>query len=76
MVKTRTRGYGILTLALVTLLVLMFVALCLGRYQLSLQELTATLTGQATVSPVIHNIVFSLRLPRILAAVAIGAALA
>ena len=76
MVKTRTRGYGILTLALVTLLVLMFVALCLGRYQLSLQELTATLTGQATVSPDIHNIVISLRLPRIIAAVAIGAALA
>lgn len=54
----------------------MLVALSLGRYQLSLSDLIATLTGQASVSPVIHNIVFSLRLPRILAAAAIGAALA
>lgn len=76
MVKTRRRGYGILLLTTLALIGLMLVALCLGRYQLSLSELTATLTGQASVSPVIHNIVFSLRLPRILAAAAIGAALA
>lgn len=76
MIKTRRRGYGILLLTTLALIGLMLVALSLGRYQLSLSELIATLTGQASVSPVIHNIVFSLRLPRILAAAAIGAALA
>ena len=65
MIKTRRRGYGILLLTTLALIGLMLVALSLGRYQLSLSELIATLTGQASVSPVIPNIVFSLRLPRI-----------
>lgn len=66
MVKTRRRGYGILLLTTLVLIGVMLVALSLGRYQLSFSELIATLTGQTSVSPVIHNIVFSLRLPRIL----------
>jgi len=80
MTATRKRPYRLLFGALLTLILLMGVALCLGRYPLSLNDLTAAvtsaLTGQPAANPVITNIIFSLRLPRVLAAAGIGAALA
>lgn len=66
--------------ALMTLILLAIISLCFGNYQIPMSHLydaiLAQFTGQPLVSPIESNIIFSLRLPRMLAAVGIGAALA
>lgn len=63
----------------ITLVLLSGIALCLGRYQISFGDLWQVIesTGHgSSANPVISNIIFDLRLPRILAACLIGFALA
>lgn len=66
--------------ALMTLILLAIISLCFGNYQIPMSHLydaiLSQFTGQPLVSPIESNIIFSLRLPRMLAAVGIGAALA
>lgn len=61
------------------LLLLIVAALCSGRYLLSpvevVQALTSAVTGSPPPDPAAFNVVVNLRLPRIWAAVLIGAAL-
>lgn len=61
------------------LLVAVVLALCTGRYLISpaevVQALTSAVTGAPPPDPSIANVVLNLRLPRICAAVLIGAAL-
>lgn len=67
-------------LAGISLILLALVSLCFGNYQIPLSHLYNAIIGEIThqtlVSPIEANIIFSLRLPRMLAAVSIGAALA
>jgi iron complex transport system permease protein len=77
-----TRFTGALVLAAVAVLLLVIVAFAVGRYPISMTDLAAAIWGRITGSSVdpnastIQTIVFSVRGPRILAALAIGAALA
>ncbi len=76
----RHKHGGIAILALLILLIATFIfSLCLGRYQFSpsdiIQVLWGTLT-QSNVDPMASNIVFSVRMPRILMGILVGAALA
>ncbi|ANZ62754.1 peptide ABC transporter substrate-binding protein [Secundilactobacillus paracollinoides] len=77
--QSHRRG-RIFTLGIITLIVLFIAALCIGRYPISLHDFylaTKTeLSGADTYNPVITNIIFSLRLPRVTGACLIGAALA
>lgn len=66
----------ILGLTLMVLILLAFLALTMGRYQLSFDDLLTALIRPQQTSPIITNILFNLRLPRILGAIIIGAALA
>lgn len=72
--------YQIISLASVSLVLLALISLCFGNYQIPITHLYNAIIGQLThqtlVSPIESNIIFSLRLPRMLAAVGIGAALA
>ncbi|MTV82189.1 iron ABC transporter permease [Secundilactobacillus folii] len=72
--------HRIIWLALISLVLLALISLCFGNYQIPLTHLydaiLGSLTGQTLVSPIESNIIFSLRLPRMLAAICIGAALA
>ena len=58
------------------LILLAFLALTMGRYQLSFDYLLTALIRSQQNPPIITNILFNLRLPRILGAIIIGAALA
>lgn len=72
--------FQIISLASIILVLLSFASLCFGNYQISLTHLYHAIIGQITdhtvISPIETNIIFSLRLPRMLAAIGIGAALA
>ncbi len=55
-------------------------SVCLGRYHVSLHELWALVMGRlflpgTDTSPVLHTVVFNIRLPRIMAALLVGASL-
>lgn len=73
-----------LILAFTALLAVILVSLCLGKYPLHLAEITAFFKqewlGQITLPPerieLLRNLLLEIRLPRILAAALIGAALA
>jgi iron complex transport system permease protein len=69
------------TIALVILLAGLALAFTLGRYPVSLADVTSMLlsklTGRsANVSPAVENVILHVRGPRVLAAVLVGAALA
>lgn len=72
-----------LTLAILAAVVVLFmlIALCLGKYGLSLPETAKivwdgiTFNKEASEGSVAHNVVLGIRLPRVIAAVIIGAAL-
>jgi iron complex transport system permease protein len=69
------------TIALVILLAGLALAFTLGRYPVSLADVTSVLlsklTGRAAeVSPAVENVILHVRGPRVLAAVLVGAALA
>ncbi|MCH5461236.1 iron ABC transporter permease [Secundilactobacillus sp. HBUAS58055] len=72
--------YQIIFLASISLILLALISLCFGNYQISINHLYNAIIGQISqrtlVSPIESNIIFSLRLPRMLAAIGIGAALA
>ncbi|NLR17568.1 iron ABC transporter permease [Lactobacillus sp. LC28-10] len=67
-------------MASISLILLALISLCFGNYQISINHLYNAIIGQISqrtlVSPIESNIIFSLRLPRMLAAIGIGAALA
>lgn len=65
-----------LWLAVITLVLLMIIALAMGRYQISIGELSTILLHPNSANPVVANIVYQLRLPRVLGTAIIGAALA
>lgn len=60
-------------------IILFFISFLLGRYSISPLEVIRTLLSpifpQLTVSPTISSIVFQIRLPRIIAAIVVGASL-
>lgn len=71
---------GLKPILIATLLLLIFVALMLGRYQVYPQQMVALIISRITGAPLtipstIATVVFDIRLPRILGAVLIGAAL-
>lgn len=81
--KTRRHTNGVATVALLSLVVpaIAIASMGLGHYQLSpaavLDVLWSALTGaQSAQPPVVHNVVLAVRLPRVLAAMLVGASLA
>ncbi|GAF35500.1 iron chelatin ABC transporter, permease protein [Lentilactobacillus farraginis DSM 18382 = JCM 14108] len=54
----------------------MLIALSVGRYELSLRQVFGILTNTIPSTAVNQNVVLNIRLPRVLAAAGIGAALA
>lgn len=73
-----TAGLG---LSLVLLLVLVLVSLAVGKYSITPGEVLAALMDRLrgtdrALSPVAETVIFEIRLPRIMAAVVVGAALA
>lgn len=73
--KKWQRKIHILLISFLLLIPLFLIALSLGRYSLSLKQLWQGLF-QADSQPLIHNLLMDLRLPRIVAALIIGASLA
>ena len=75
-------GYrAIVTGAALALLLIVVVAVALGPYQLSAGDLFAFLVAKATgaaspLSPPTETVILQIRLPRVFAATAVGAALA
>ena len=78
----RPRSFGILALLLVLLAVALIGSLALGRYSIGLTDLAATLlpsifpASAGSDAATFATVVYQVRLPRVLAAVIIGAALA
>lgn len=70
-------SYLLLWVVLLVLTVVFFAAeICFGSVSISLQELWATITGSEAASETTRNIILQLRLPRALAALILGGALA
>jgi iron complex transport system permease protein len=67
----------VLFLSTILLVALALFALSVGRYPVSIHEILALLFSSHTNSAnIIHTIIFNVRIPRILAAILVGAALA
>jgi iron complex transport system permease protein len=72
--KTSTRWK--LLLGIVCALALVLIALSIGRYPITPNTLVAMLSGNASVDPNAAIVLWNIRLPRIVAAMLVGAALA
>ncbi|GJE25532.1 FecCD family ABC transporter permease [Methylobacterium organophilum] len=76
----RAAGIPAALLALAALLLLALVSLSIGRYGVALPDVVAVLAGgltgqDATVDPTARTVVLQVRLPRVVGAVVVGAAL-
>jgi len=70
-------NYKILLLLLIFLLLVVFlVSVAVGRYPLSVDAVFGALFLHDSSEPVVNNIIFNIRLPRVIAAMLVGAALA
>ncbi len=69
----RTKQFFFLVLAILAMLFLALLGTSVGSSTLTLSEVINTVLGEGTV--VSHQIVFNIRMPRVLAAIATGAAL-
>lgn len=78
MVNTKKNSNAILNIILfLILIILILVCLCAGKYSISIPDCLKILTGNgAAADPMDVNIVLGVRLPRVLAAVITGGALA
>lgn len=78
MVNTKKNSNAILNIILfLILIILILVCLCAGKYSVSIPDCLKILTGNgASADPMDVNIVLGVRLPRVLAAVITGGALA
>lgn len=78
MVNTKKNSNAILNIILfLILIILILVCLCAGKYSVSIPDCLKILTGNgASADPMDVNIVMGVRLPRVLAAVITGGALA
>ena len=78
MVNTKKNSNAILNIILfLILIILILVCLCAGKYSVSIMDCLKILTGNgAAADPMDANIVLGVRLPRVLAAVITGGALA
>ena len=77
---TRSRYRLFMAFGLVLALVAALVALALGRFHLTLAQTAATLISpwldESSVTPAMQSVIFNVRLPRVLLALAAGAGLA
>ena len=78
--KIASHEISITALMLIPLILLFFISFIVGRYPLSPNEVIMALTSKlffinSTLSPTVNTIIFDIRLPRILAAMMIGASL-
>lgn len=77
---TRSRYRLFMAFGLVFALVAALVALALGRFHLTLAQTAATLISpwldESSVTPAMQSVIFNVRLPRVLLALAAGAGLA
>lgn len=78
MVNTKKNSNAILNIILfLILIILIMVCLCAGKYSVSIPDCLKILTGNSAVAdPMDANVVLGVRLPRVLAAVITGGALA
>jgi iron complex transport system permease protein len=70
------RIHGKIIILLLLSICAIYLALSLGRFPISLRNIGLILTGSKEISQVERVVLFSLRLPRVLAALFVGAALA
>ena len=74
--KARAKG-TIWTVGTILAIVLLSVlALMLGRYQLTFQEIWSAFTRTGEISDMADNVIFNIRLPRVLISLLAGAGLA
>ena len=64
----------IISTAILCLILTVFMAICMGRVRISLNEVVQTFRGNGT--PSLNMVIYKLRLPRIISAILIGGALA
>lgn len=77
---TDKRRFRMLVLMIILTVVLSLVSLCLGRYSLSLEDIIKILLSpifpiERTWTDIMENVVLKVRLPRMIAALLVGAAL-
>ncbi len=78
--KIATHQISVTALMIIPLIFLFFISFLIGRYPVSLNEVIMVLASKlslinSTVSPTLNTIIFDIRLPRIVAAMMIGASL-
>ncbi|NLZ38435.1 MAG: iron ABC transporter permease [Firmicutes bacterium] len=74
--KRKRRSRAIIFIFFVLLLALAVLALCIGKYPITPKEALLILSGNKSIEDVMaYNVVFGLRLPRVIAAIICGAAL-
>jgi len=72
---TPRRTIAVVALLLAILVAAGFISLSLGSVPLPMRSIAGSLTGDASVSPVVRTIVLDIRLPRLLLAIIVGAGL-
>ena len=72
----KKKGITINIILLIVLAVLFIACLCIGKYSVSVGDCFRILTGGDTETPMDSKVVLGVRLPRVLATIVVGAALA